>query len=915
MRKGDIITKIFSVFLMCTIISNVFAYNSMAALDIKYEDFSGDNLLNWTLTTGKRDGDVLQIPPSSDTEWQTWKLPRPYPEGDVVVEYDFKSESDKANVFIQNPNGGSVCRLQQRGNALRLQHSKDGTENELTLLTDVLFEKGVWYHFKHVINYSALPSATKSSVYMYDMNGKLLCSVKDKIYMDAHKYTSPSDLRVVLVQNIGSGGNVYLDNFSVYEGTDVYLNNPEYYTEGKTITVTGEVSGCEKPIVVSAIYDENVLKSVKLENNNNFQLRHDNIDFQGYTAKLFVFNSAENLEPKTTVFCTDEREMKTYSTISDRARLLVESYKKRPFPDPEGTSDADIGKIGYALSLLYFGEEIDKANILLSDCLDNVDASKGEQSGIYFQMSILQRIYNCYNDFLTGEVKEKIKNFFFVYLDTFDDYSFTENEFSHYNDVFLMEGTGNHHVIRRMAYLLGSQILKNSSDYKEYVFADGKNMNEHYNAWLNYWIDEIKYRMEYAPEIEYFSSGYGKYTMDVFMTLYDCVEDARLKTLCEKYLDYIMTEMTVLSTNGIFGGARGRSVRTTESNEIADFYLNMIYFNHNAGWRLNGSFDVVTGEILNNSNNQTCHPNLMSLAASSYRPPYILTDIALSKREPYEYVSYPIGRGERSTEHSGYFSMLYPSRYMRYSYITDEYTVGSMTYDRTLSYTEIQQQNRYVGIHFKNSENNSELLRVYPDTERNYSRGFNDINAAASGSAMLVSSLPEAKYYNPDLHRDIKMYVAKSFYNNHIMDDGWMFSHTNDGEGYIAIKPSKGKISGWLNESNRSYLLFDEVNVPVIMQAGSKLEHGSFENFVSEVKQTEFGWENEKEFVYQPVCYGKKLTFYTDKSVHLVGGNVAELECSYLTKSPYLVLGRGSGKVHIQNTHNNSFILDFNSEE
>ena len=43
MRKGDIITKIFSVFLMCTIISNVFAYNSMAALDIKYEECENFN--------------------------------------------------------------------------------------------------------------------------------------------------------------------------------------------------------------------------------------------------------------------------------------------------------------------------------------------------------------------------------------------------------------------------------------------------------------------------------------------------------------------------------------------------------------------------------------------------------------------------------------------------------------------------------------------------------------------------------------------------------------------------------------------------------------------------------------------------------------------------------------------------------
>lgn len=212
-----IISMLITVSLLCAFLPQ----SVMAAVNIHYTDFSTSAPSNWTLNGATVEAGNLQIPADSSM-MPSLKLPKPYPGGNVVVEYDFKSNGQRAVIFIQNPKGGSVCRLQLNATTtLQLQHSNDaGTANENTVLTTA-FETGKWYHMRHVIKYTAVEGEKATSdLYVYDMNGELLWSALNKCYMDASRFSNPSELQSIILQNPGAAGSIYFDNFAVFEQTE-----------------------------------------------------------------------------------------------------------------------------------------------------------------------------------------------------------------------------------------------------------------------------------------------------------------------------------------------------------------------------------------------------------------------------------------------------------------------------------------------------------------------------------------------------------------------------------------------------------------------------------------------------------------------------------------------------------------------
>lgn len=172
----------------------------------------------WTLNVGALKDGAYRLPAGASTQ-DVLKLPKPYPAGEVIVEYDFKSTGTKMTVYLQNPKGGSVCRMQQASTSmLQLQHGKDDKSgNQNTVITDENFLLNNWYHFKHVISYQA--EGATSSVYMYK-DGALIGSVEDKVYMDPNRYASPTELQALCFNNAGEEGSMFLDNLAVYQNDD-----------------------------------------------------------------------------------------------------------------------------------------------------------------------------------------------------------------------------------------------------------------------------------------------------------------------------------------------------------------------------------------------------------------------------------------------------------------------------------------------------------------------------------------------------------------------------------------------------------------------------------------------------------------------------------------------------------------------
>ena len=213
--------RILSIFISIAIICTFIPRVALAAVNAYYEDFSSQTPTGWTLNGAVAEDGALKIPADS-AKTHTLKLSKPYPTGTVVVEYDFKSNGQRAVVFIQSPKGGSICRLQlNKTTTLQLQHSNDsGTANENTILTTA-FKTGEWYHMRHVIRYkTGEGEKAESDVFVYNSNGELLWSALNKCYMDASRFATATDLQGIILQNPGSTGNIYFDNFAVYEQSE-----------------------------------------------------------------------------------------------------------------------------------------------------------------------------------------------------------------------------------------------------------------------------------------------------------------------------------------------------------------------------------------------------------------------------------------------------------------------------------------------------------------------------------------------------------------------------------------------------------------------------------------------------------------------------------------------------------------------
>lgn len=709
----------------------------------------------------------------------------------------------------------------------------------------------------------------------------------------------------------------------------VFIDNLDFCFVGSTLYISGELANYHSNyVLVTALYDmDNVLVDIDYTTEQNQLLSHHiNENLHNYKVKIFVLNSLESMTPLCKSYEADEIAIKTWDSISERKKLVIDNYFNKPYPSPYESNDPqnpnnviNIGKIGASLSMFYKNIELELANSYISSaCIDSNPALNNyQESETYFQMSIISRIFFQYNDKLTLEAKNAIKEYFWSFINHYSKYNEAQDEFVYADGNYYIESTGNHHVVKRTAYLLGSQMLKDDEGYKNRALEDGFNVIQHYNAWEHYWINDFRTRGKKAYEQEYFSNGYDKYTLDCILTMRDTSQSDILREIAEKYLDLVMTDMVVLSNNGVFGGARGRSVRTNEIDRSADSYFHAMFFNNQSSWRIKNVKDPVTKTVLPDNRwtiaGISYHPNQIALAASSYKPPFILMDLALNNKGIYEYESYPIGKGYKISPGVNRFYMEFPTLYKRYSFVTPHYVVGSMTYDRNEWYSDIQQQNRYVGIHFTTTKQDPVYSRVFADTQRSYSRGYNDINSVASGSAMLMQAMPEAKYYNEDIHRDIIVGVSKNLYENSVIEDGWMFAYDPYGEGYIAVKPSRGQIEGWDDSTATyiKYLLFTEKHVPIVFQAGSQEEYGGFESFKSAVKNSRFTWVDDDTFEYKSSGYGNKITYYISKRLPKVNDSTIELYSDYLFKSPYLTSEYNSGVVEITNTKNEKYIIDF----
>ncbi|MBR5314787.1 MAG: hypothetical protein IKU45_05200, partial [Clostridia bacterium] len=136
----------------------------------------------------------------------------------AVIEFDYKSEAESVNLYLQNsPNGGSVFRLKQTNNTtLRATYeASEGANSNTNTNIKTDFVRGQWYNIKFILNYAD----EKCSVVIDNE------TVLDNVCLFYNSGGLTDAFYDVLI-GPDKAGTVYVDNFAVYEtnSTTAFLN-------------------------------------------------------------------------------------------------------------------------------------------------------------------------------------------------------------------------------------------------------------------------------------------------------------------------------------------------------------------------------------------------------------------------------------------------------------------------------------------------------------------------------------------------------------------------------------------------------------------------------------------------------------------------------------------------------------------
>lgn len=598
----------------------------------------------------------------------------------------------------------------------------------------------------------------------------------------------------------------------------------------------------------------------------------------------------------------DAKTLALYNGVAERKQEQMQLYQKSPSValDVAGWGDA-----AYALAALWCNEDVEKGNACVLELCEKWPASEGTQSSdSYFCMNLLMRTWLSFSDKgtvapgrLTKEAQEAIEDYFWDYLNYHPDTTLAE-DIDETKMRLYVQDSGNHDIVQRSAFLIGSTLLLKTERYKDGRVGD-ISLQEFHDKWEEFIKHYFRVRGEQGLICETGSGTYSKYTIDSVLSIYDFTDDLEVKRLAQAFLDMYHTDLLMeTAATGVRGGAKSRMYKDkysfTPTMDAAMFY-NYVQFG------LGGDTFKAT----------SCHPAMLSGCATDYVAPYVLYDFAAypENKGAYVYKSVPLGAGNNTqVGESLLYNAQFPPSVLKYTYSTPDYVMGASTIDRNKEYMMIHTQNKWMGVVFNGAmrdvKYDSRVYMVGDGTAQNGNTGYNEINGMGSQGAIIVQTLPEKKN-----SVDAKLYMSNDLFDTKKLESGWLFAYDPDGTGYVAIRPSRGDIAAFEDETQGKYIRFTEKDVPVVIQCASTSDYATFEEFIKAVKGCELKWNG------NVLCYtnlkGEKLEYSTDKVLPKLDGETLSVTPEKIYDSPYVNSTYGSGVIEVVNTRGEKFTINF----
>ena len=552
------------------------------------------------------------------------------------------------------------------------------------------------------------------------------------------------------------------------------------------------------------------------------------------------------------------------------------------------------GKQVYALAALYLDVEPNTANQAVIDAVDEVlnDPCCPASCGLDWQQNLFFRIYSYFNanssyypGRLTSTAESKLCEVMWFWLQGQSKVADAETAVS---QTWFFRFSENIDIMYDTSSWGAAQVLKDVAPYNTYTCDDGYTIQQHYDAWTEYFKEYLRERAKRGLFVEVAAHSYAKYTLQGIYNFFDFAEDALLSYRAGMLLDLYWADWAHDQINAARGGGKLRIYQDKalpswdDARGMAGYYLGIGY---------NGG-----------------HAAQMCLATSTHRLPLVVMDIALDidGRGVYEFKSRRPGLAwlPAPPEAAGKAAVDPNCRIHRYTYATPSYVLGTLMYGKhLLEEWGGASQNRWTGLIFATATDDMIYTQCVPIPE-GYANTYNQHWSVQNKNTLIVQRLGSPY----SLHTgDMRVYFAPGL----TIDEqgGWVL--VDNGSAYAAVKPAWGGYT-W---DDTNWLRVGDNAAPVIIEAAQASDYGdNYATFEAAVLAQTIN-VNSGVLTYTGLNGSGTFTFYTASTQPPeVNGTPIDYEPNYTFDSPFMHEDWASGIVTISKDSRQK-VLDFNTTD
>jgi methionine-rich copper-binding protein CopC len=570
------------------------------------------------------------------------------------------------------------------------------------------------------------------------------------------------------------------------------------------------------------------------------------------------------------------------TTVDGRLTRMMQNNVTNPWP----STTSSAGMASYALAAFHLGTDLVTANDYINQFHDQYPVPDSDTIDFdsYFWLHLIWRIYHdpAMNARLTPQARADIEDMMWLFIRTRSTTSSAQG------DTWVYDGSENHDAMQKGSYLLCAEALKDAPGYGPgRVLADGQTLAQHSTAWSGYFQRYFTARAGEGINAEIASPIYAKYSVGVYYNVMDFAESPVLRTLAQRFITlYWADTASDWTRSGVRGGGEARCYKENYVRLGNQYSFYSLLYGY--GWHATSTTVNTYGLIP---------------AASSYRVPALINACATDPARPnYLYTSRRFGRAGAV---SGYDNFIIfdsgNSSLRRDTWVTPDYTMGTLTFDMNRQYTQISDQNRAMGVMFASGLNNR--VMVFGKGNAADNKSYADLNGVTRTNCMVVQRDQNAN----NSGSGTLVFVPQSLWNARVETSGWLFLQT--GSAYCAVRPAGGTYTAETAASGVD-LSLSNIWAPVIIQMGQKANYADFAAFQASVIA------NALTFVSNTLNYtseaGDTFTFYANsKTTPRVNGTTVNLNPTKTYDSPYLSMTHGTDLATVSYPGYDNLLLNF----